>query len=170
MTESENKKRIIGELFTSQHAALHTFIMVRIQNSDEADDLISAAFERLLNRADMLCEATAKSLLYTVVQNLLIDYYRKASVKRQYKDFQMKMYDETFEAEHVYAVHDILEKERDYVQSLPEKRRNVYLLSRYEDMSQHEIAQKLQMNPRTVEKHLEMGRREVRNYLRAVCF
>jgi RNA polymerase sigma factor (sigma-70 family) len=169
MTESENKKRIIGELFTSQHVALHTFIMARIQNSDEADDLISSAFERLLNRVDMLCLGSVKSLLYAIVQNLLVDYYRREYVRRQYKDSQMKMYDMTFEAEHVYVVHDILEAEHNYVQSLSENCRKVYCLSRYEEMSQSEIAQKLQMNLRTVEKHLEMGRREVRNYLRAVC-
>ena len=52
------------------------------------------------------------------------------------------------------------------LEKLPEKRRTVYMMSRFEDKSAGDIAQELNLSLRTVETHLYIIRKEIREYMR----
>jgi hypothetical protein len=52
------------------------------------------------------------------------------------------------------------------VRIIPDQRRKVYELTRFEENSASDIAVMLNLSQRTVENHLRMGREEVRKYIR----
>lgn len=62
----------------------------------------------------------------------------------------------------------ILKAERRVINSFPQRRKNICYLYRYKDLSQMEIADRLNLSIRTIEKHLYLGRREVREHLKKV--
>ena len=56
--------------------------------------------------------------------------------------------------------------ERERVARLPEQRRKIYLLARFEGKEVSEIARQLNLSSRTVGNHLYISRKEVREYIR----
>ena len=63
-------------------------------------------------------------------------------------------------------VREMAEHELRIVGSMPDKRAQVYCLSRYEGKRIDEIAERLKVSARTVEAHLFAGRKEVREKMR----
>lgn len=51
---------------------------------------------------------------------------------------------------------------RNNIEALPPQRRTVFMMSRYEHMSNTEIAVKLNISVRTVEKHIELALKDLR--------
>ena len=49
------------------------------------------------------------------------------------------------------------------VETMPPQRRMIYRMSRNEGLSNTEIAENLQLSKKTVEKHLNLALRELRN-------
>ena len=72
----------------------------------------------------------------------------------------------TNESESLVVAADLEEHERMRLEKLPEKRRTVYMMSRFEDKSAGDIAQELNLSLRTVETHLYIIRKEIREYMR----
>ena len=61
---------------------------------------------------------------------------------------------------------DLVRLERLMVLKLSLQRRQIYYMNRYLYMSSTEIATKLSLSKRTVENHLLLGRRDVREYIK----
>ena len=78
-------------------------------------------------------------------------------------DFAVTSSNETEEA---IIADDLASAEQRRLAIFPEQRRIVYTLSRYGDKIAIEIAEALQLSRRTVENHLFIGRREMREFFR----
>jgi RNA polymerase sigma-70 factor (ECF subfamily) len=50
-----------------------------------------------------------------------------------------------------------------HIDALPPQRRMVFMMSRYDHMSNMEIAVKLNLSVRTVEKHIELALKDLRH-------
>lgn len=166
----DDKMELVSRAFTQYHNAIVAYISRRIKETDEAEDMAQDVFVRLMSHIDMLRETTIKSFLYTIAQNIVIDYLRK-NAKRL--ELQSYMYDatitETHSVEEQFSANDILALERKRMEELPSQRRKIYCMSRFEDLSSREIAEKLNISRRTVEFHLLLGRKDVREYIRRAC-
>lgn len=143
------------------------FINNRIDNWQDANDLAQDAFVRLIEYKQMLREETVKSFIFTIARNLVIDYlrrqYRKIEVSANMYEFS-KEYQETIESK-IYA-EDLIQLENGMLMTMPKQRKLIYMMDRFEEKSADEIADILQIKKRTVESHLFMGRKTVRDYLR----
>ena len=71
-----------------------------------------------------------------------------------------------YDEEENYIARDLEAFELYLVKQLPPQRQKIYLLSRYEDQNTYEISQRMHLSPRTVENHLWLGRKSVREYIR----
>ena len=97
------------------------------------------------------------------------DYLRSLYVRQSHADLsdvENEAIDTTPETD--FYVHQIMELEQRRVECLPPQRRIIYMRSRFDDMEVSDISTELNLSARTVENHLRLGRRDVREYLRAV--
>ena len=53
---------------------------------------------------------------------------------------------------------------------MPPQRQRIFVMSREENLSRQEIAERLGLSVRTVDKHLELALRELRNHLKDFQF
>lgn len=132
-----------------------------------AEDLTQDVFVRLWGVRQTICEATIKSFVFTVANNIIIDHLRRYMHRKAYNDYMTCFGEHSSDAttERVMA-DDLAESELRIVTAMPPKRRKVYMLSRFDGMSIDDIATELGMGRRTVETHLFIGRRAMRRELR----
>ena len=159
--------RLITEYYEEYRQSVFFYICRRIEDKDDAEDLIQDAFLRLLEYRMMIRRDTLKYFLFTIVRNLLNDYLRRY-YKRQ--EIDRYLYDTlpvtTVEPESRMVADELRRLESRRVSALPEQRRKVYIMSRFQDKSADDIAEELNLSKRTVENHLFISRREVREFIR----
>lgn len=158
--------RLITEYYEEYRQSVFFYICRRIENRSDAEDLTQDAFLRLLEYRMMIRRDTLKYFLFTIVRNLLNDYLRRY-YKRQ--EIDRYLYDTlpvtTVEPESRMVADELRRLESRRVSALPEQRRKVYIMSR-QDKSAEDIAEELKLSQRTVENHLFISRREVREFIR----
>lgn len=159
--------RLITEYYEEYRQSVFFYICRRIENRSDAEDLIQDAFLRLLEYRMMIRRDTLKYFLFTIVRNLLNDYLRRY-YKRQ--EIDRYLYDTlpvtTVEPESRMVADELRRLESRRVSALPEQRRKVYIMSRFQDKPAEDIAEELKLSRRTVENHLFISRREVREFIR----
>ena len=159
--------RLITEYYEEYRQSVFFYINRRIEDKDDAEDLTQDAFLRLLEYRMMIRRDTLKRYLFTVVRNLVNDYLRRY-YKRQ--EIDRYLYDTlpvtTVEPESRMVADEIRKLECRRVSALPEQRRKVYIMSRFQDKPAEDIAEELKLSQRTVENHLFISRKEVREFIR----
>jgi RNA polymerase sigma-70 factor (ECF subfamily) len=127
-----------------------------VQDKEVCEDIVQDIFVKLWNKRDSITiSISLKSYLYTSTIYKVYDFFRKN--KKMIKvelldDFNEKIQSFTPETK---LLHDELVQHVDsIIEQLPEKCKVVFKLSREQELSNKEIAEKLQISQRTVEGHI----------------
>jgi RNA polymerase sigma-70 factor (ECF subfamily) len=73
----------VAERLLAQRPDFLSFIRARVPSSDLAEDLLQAAYVKLLSHgADLRDPSRAEAWFYRVLRNLIADHYREAAIKR----------------------------------------------------------------------------------------
>ena len=164
---SRTTYHLIASSYKTWHEQVRRYIRSRINEAEDADDLAQDVFLRLMECGQMLREETVKDFIFTITRNLIIDYLRRHYKRQEITSYIYDMQEASAnDAESRVVARDLLAHEWMKVASLPEQRRKVYCMSRYEDRTAEDIAATLNLSKRTVENHLFRGRKEVREYIR----
>lgn len=148
-------------LYRRHAAAVLTFITHVIKDREHAEDLTQNVFMRLFIKRKYLDSSTVlKRWLFVCARNEAIDYLRSKWTSDvthdRCEDIAAPDMEEAIlqkdEADAMTAVID----------SMPEKRARVLRLSKMMDVSNKDIAKEMGISVRTVEKHLELGMRDLR--------
>lgn len=159
--------QLITSSYEEYHSIILSYITYRITHRYEAEDLAQDVFVRLLDYKQMLRPDTVKYFLFTIARNIVIDYLRRYYKKQEIDSY---MYDvtatSTNETEEQIIGNDLMSIEQRRLAAMPEQRRMVYALNRFEGKTSPEIAAEMNLSCRTVENHLFIGRREMRDFFR----
>lgn len=159
---------LVANSYRQYSRPVHAYLFNRIDDWETARDLTQDVFLRLLDYKPMLRPETVKSFIFTIASNLLVDYWRRSGLKQEYTSYYI--YDccpkSVEDVESRVVVKDLLTLERYTLNKLSEQRRKVYAMKRFQDKDVPEIAAELQLSIRTVENHLRLGRKTVREFIR----
>ena len=159
--------QLIADSYERYHFSVYLYIYNKVNNKEEAEDLSQDVFVRLMDYKQMLRPDTVKYFLFTIARNIVTDYirryYKKQEIDSYMYDFAVTSSNET---EETIIADDLASVEQRQLSTFPEQRRIVYALSRYEGKTSAEIAEEMQLSRRTVENHLFIGRREMREFFR----
>ena len=158
---------IIEEAYKEYYPVIYRYVRCRIRCKYEVEDLVQDVFMRLLDYDNMLQKSTIQSFLFTIARNLVIDYLRCYYKKQEmilcaYENF----IESTCGPEEEIIVKDLLFMEKMRLSVFPQQRQRVYSMSRFEEKTLSEISKELQLSMSTVENHLFIGRKIMRNYIR----
>lgn len=165
---SKNKiSKLVAETYLHDKDLILYYVFRRINNYDDALDITQDVFLRMLEYGKTLCEETVRSFMFTVARNLIVDYLRHFQKKQEIDIYMMENFQEYNENADVKVIYDDLAKvERMKVLSLPFQRKIIYMKNRYEEKTSEEIAKELCLSKRTVEGHLLLARKQVREYVK----
>ncbi len=159
--------QLIAESYLNYRHSVYSYIIQKINKEEDAEDLSQDVFLRLMEYKEMLRPETVKSLVFTIARNLVYDYLR-----HHYKVQEVNTYlyeravTYSNETESRVIANDLMTCEIEIVKRLSPQRQKIYTLSRFEDKSVSDISMELNLSQRTVENHLFVGRKEVREYIR----
>lgn len=159
--------RLLADSYREYHRSVFLYIYYKIGNREEAEDLSQDVFLRLMEYDQMICIDTVKSFIFTIARNLVNDFLR-----RYYRAQEMTSYmyeyavTYTDDVESRVIADDLLTCEKYKLGLLPARRRTIYALNRYEEKTTLEISRELNLSYRTVENHLFISRKEMREYMR----
>lgn len=164
--DSRNRDHIISEAYTSYSQIVLGYFHKRLFRVADAEDLTQDVFVKLMEFESMLRPETLSSLIFTIAKNLLVDtnrrFYKRIEVEKNVvQSYQYEL--NTVEEDVNYFQLKFLESEA--VNKLTLQKRKIYMMFVHGNYSYKEIAQALDLSPRTVEKHLLIGRSRVREQL-----
>ncbi len=147
----------IARMFVEYGAEIQGYIAKRIRSREDARDLTQEVFARFIrSRHADGCESPS-ALLYEIATNLIIDRSRR---RKSHRVDQHRPYDDD-ETEGIGADPScVLDSEKRLQQveaiilGLPDKCREVFVLSRFEGLSYAEIALRLDISVAMVQKHI----------------
>jgi len=161
-----NKKQF-EELFREYFKPLTAFAKKYINDIDISKGIVHDAFLKLWEKREGVdTSKSVKSYLYTTVYNKSLNYIRdnKKFVNTENKinlfeksndwDYSNKMIANEIEAKIIQTL-----------DSLPEKCRQVFIMSRYEELKYREIAEKLKISIKTVETQMSKALKALRKNL-----
>ncbi|MBN1791239.1 MAG: RNA polymerase sigma-70 factor [Bacteroidales bacterium] len=158
-------------LFREHFTGLCYFARKYTGDLDSAKEIVHNVFLRIWeNRSDFEWEKPAKSYLFTSVYNRSLNHIRDNRKLIREEDFQTLhlIADESAYSENLKTA-ELENRIKQTLQRLPEKCRQVFELSRFEQKKYSEIAMQLNISVKTVEtqmsKALHVLREELKDYL-----
>lgn len=156
----EGDAEAFGELFDLYHQGIYRYILLRIGSKEEAEDLASLAFERLLEALAEKPIWRIKPFLYQIARNLIVDHFRnraKATLPLEYAE----------SAASAIANSDPHEQRALLLalSKLPDEMREVTILKHVEGMSAGEIGEVIGKNAGAVRVLLFRSHRKLKAIL-----
>ncbi len=169
-----NSQLIIGltqfeDLFKSHYDELCAYANKYLADIDAAEETVQSLFVKLWeNRNDITIDKSPKSYLYTATRNACFNQLRHLKVKEEYKEHNKRVLElSNYSVDEEYQATELDEKIKKSIAALPEGRRKVFFLSRFEGMKYKEIAEKLQISIKTVENQMGSALKHLKNDLSA---
>ena len=162
---------LFQKLFEDYFRSLVTYSYRYVNDCSVGEDIVQDVFMALwINRDKIDFEEPIKPYLYRATYNRSINYLNSVSVQRRVD--HADMLDELIDREILsYNQHDNLllkeieEEITSFVGTLPEQRKRVFLLSREENLKNKEIALRLNISEKAVEKHITKALSDIRTHL-----
>ena len=167
-----DKKRRFEQIFTVMFPKVKSFAIKILKSEADAEDIAQDVFRKLWNNDEVWeNRETLSSYLFTMVRNQIFNFLKHKNVEHKYHDFVISKNDysanDTYDK--IYATELNLLYQLTLSQ-MSEQRRKVYLMSREEDMSNKEIAEKLDISVRTVERHLYLAMKDLKKMMILLLF
>jgi RNA polymerase sigma-70 factor (ECF subfamily) len=161
----ESRSEIFTKLFTESRQALHRYIRRFVGSSETAKEIVQEAFLRTYRQRESV--TTLRAFLFSTARNLAANEYRHRQIMERsalgdFSDSLVKS--ESLEAEFLRDERNRLIQEA--VDRLPPQCRAAFTLRVFHQCSYKEVADRLGVSPKTVEKHIARGLHETHNYLK----
>ena len=144
------------QVFKTHYKNLHAYAFTILKDEVEAEETVQQVFFKLWERSEHLSfSGPVAAYLYRAVHNESLNFLKHQKVKANHQlqvAYSMKNKSEQVQGKMI--TREMEKKFREALNELPEQCRTVFQLSRFEDMKYREIADKLDISIKTVEKHM----------------
>jgi RNA polymerase sigma-70 factor (family 1) len=159
-----DKRGAFREVYKRYWKQLFDEAYKRLKNKEAAEEIVQEVFTAFWHKCDTLTiNQSLGGYLFTSTANLVIDQYRKELVRTRYKESFKLVYSETDNStEENILIKDLESSIQQEVNSLSDKSRSVFELSRLHYKSNKEIALELGISEKTVEHHITKALKKIR--------
>ncbi|MCV6605337.1 MAG: RNA polymerase sigma factor [Porticoccaceae bacterium] len=160
--EKATRKKILTSMFNDHGQVLRAFLLARIGDSPDVDDVMQDVFLRLA-RLDGLEKKLSyefkenRSFILTIANNLIVDLSRSKSIRRRYQESEQATGEgkcEEATPEVVAGDRERLEQVERAILSLPPNWRKAFVLHRFKYLNYRQIAEEMGVSSRSVEKYI----------------
>ena len=158
-------KKEFQNIYNQYFDNIRRYLYYHSNNTELATDIAQETFIKVWEKNFTYEENKIKSLLYKIAHDLLISYFRKQKHAQTYiNEIQFSFKNETFADDLEY-----LELKQNYekrLSQLPEKQRITFLMSRIDGLTYKEIAERLEISVKAVEKRMSLALADLKKILK----
>ena len=156
-----------NKLFRRFYTPLVRFCIRFVADEDVAAEIVQDLFVKIWTGRDKLkITSSFDSYLMSSVRNAAYTYI---NTQRSHNEIHMMMYtgesDETDPSDQLQS-NNLEDSYRKVLAAMPEKRREVFLASRFDGLKYAEIAEKFNLSQKTVEAHMMAAIKQLREGLK----
>lgn len=142
-------------LFDKHYNSIKSFIFYKIGDIDLAEDIAQETFVKFWESKEKVIPETAKTYLYTIANNLMLNHIKHGKVVLQFEQKQYKK-DGEVETNPEYKMElEEFQKTLDKtINMIPEKSRTVFLMNRIDGLTYNEISERLNVSVKAIEKRM----------------
>lgn len=149
-----NDSRVFDYLFNEYYNQLQYFAERLVSNREEAQDIVITAFRKFWGlKANFQTANNIKAFLYITIRNQCLDFLRYRQrlneVKKEYESHLLSA-EEIQQVEHLIIESDLINKIYKEVQKLPNRCREIFILTYFKGLKTKEIATALQISESAV--------------------
>ncbi len=142
------------EIFNKHSKTLRNYIYYKCGNTQQAEDIVQESYIKLWDNCAKIVFEKAKSFLYTVANNRFLNEiaHKKVILEHQKRNISPDRTNET--PEFILEEEEFHQKLKKVIADLPEKQREVFLLSRIDKKKYAEIAEIVGVSVKAIEKRM----------------
>ena len=155
--------------FKTYYSSLCVYAYRYLNNMDEAEEIVQDVFIKLWEKRDELSiKSSVKDYLFRAVHNKSLNNIKQNQRKQKYIDSTMaqKQNSSSVTEENKYAEFEVNELMKDTLNLLPQQCKQVFVLSRFKNLKNKEIAARLGISIKTVENQMGKALKIFRNVLK----
>ncbi|PLX04410.1 MAG: RNA polymerase sigma-70 factor [Marinilabiliales bacterium] len=170
LIEGINKgdKLIFEEVYREYYIPLCYYCLRYVETLEDSEEIVQDLFVKIWEkRTELEINTSIKAYLYRSVQNYALNYLNKKKTEDRYLMIHSRQIHDEFDIDR----NELVEEElrlllKHAILKLPEKRRRIFELSRFDGMKYSRIAEKLSISVKTVESQMTKALKYLRIVLK----
>lgn len=152
-------------IFHQYYRPLTLFAVKYLGDVEEAKEVVQEFYARLWSKREALdIRVSLKTYLYQGVRNACLNFIKANRIKQRHlRGYKNPQYSNP-DALEAIVMAEQEDKLRHAINSLPDKCRQIFLMSRTEKMSNQAIADRLQLSIKTVEAQISIALKRLRDF------
>ena len=127
----------------------------KVRSQPVTEEIVQDLFTTLWDKRATLSIGNVYAFIFTCVRNKSINYIESQLVRKKYWDYYKAFIPQQEEStRREVEFNELMQAVETCVETLPEKSRSVFRLSRLEGMPNREIAERLNLSEKSIEYHL----------------
>ena len=148
----------VHTLYVAHHDWLHGWLRRKLGNSHQAEDLAHDTYERVVASRQAHAIQEPRAYLTTLAQRVLYNFWRRRELEQAWLDALATLPEEVAPSPEDYAlVREAIEALDQWLDGLPPKVRQAFLLRRLDGLRHAEIAEAMAVSIATVERYMKQA-------------
>ena len=148
---------------------LFIFINKMVRDSQSSEELLQDVFVNFWEKREQINIITSfKAYLYRSARNHTLNFIKRRKFEQNYHNNLLKTLDKSYnDTEHTFQFSQLEKTLYTAIDELPEKCKEIFKLSRFEDLTYKEISKILDVPVRTVHYQIGIALKELRTILKS---
>lgn len=170
---SEGDSEALDLLYLRYASKVRDFAFHLLKNKTDAEDITHDIFLKIWEqRRSMKDIQSFRGYLFRMTRNAIFNVFKHRQICYKYQEGLEGSREESdgSRTDEQVSTQELLRILELAVRNMPEQRRKVFYMSRYENQSYDDIARALNISPRTVQYHISSALAELRKILSTLTF
>lgn len=156
-----------NQIFYAYSSKLYHFAYGYLKSKEDAEEMVQEIFTKIWDkRADIKEEYQFRSYLFSIAFNYIKKQFRAKALINKYIEFATPVYTKTEQTKEEVDYASLKSMVDQLVDQMPEKRKAVFVKSRFEGKNVKDISLEMDISQSTVENHLNQALRFLRRHLK----
>ncbi len=160
--------KAFDELYNKYSQRLYSFSAKYLKSAEEAEEVVQEVFLYIWDKKEGLKpDNSFNAYIFTIAYNIIKKYFIKKSRDNAFKDDLIyTLLKQENNLDQIIDYKFLLEKVELIIDSLPNRRKEIFIKRKYHGLSVKQIADELGISPNTVENQLVSAQKQIHDELK----